>query len=252
VIELPKNKEKDEGLELNDGVKRIKTGVPGLDDLLEGGFPHPSTILVTGNSGTGKTIFGLQYLYNGVKKYDQPGIYLTIQAQGTDVTWYASRFNLDIHSLQEERKMIISRYEVSEYEKFNSKTVAREIEKKLSRIISSIGAKRIVIDSISPFGYFSSSKANYGKLVHRLSKSLKEEDCSALFISEKPYNSELTPFEVEPYLLDGVISLSRKEKRGNRKRTLHIHKMTATRSPLEDITFNLSEDGFKLLPSYYG
>lgn len=249
---MPKNEKKDKSMEEKDGVKRLKTGVPGLDELLEGGYPHPSTILLTGNSGTGKTIFGLQYLYNGVKKYEEPGIYLTIQGQGTDITWYASRFNLDIHTLQDERKMIVSSYKISEYEKFSSSTVAREIEKRLSRIIDSIGAKRVVIDSISPFGYFSSSKADYSKLLYKISKALKEKDCSTLFISEKPYNGELTPFKVEPYISDGVISLSRKEKRGNRKRTLHIHKMTATKTPLEDITFNLSEDGFKLLPSYYG
>ncbi len=235
-----------------DTIERIPTGVPGLDNLLEGGFPHPSTILLTGNSGTGKTVLGLQYLYNGVKQEDQPGIYLSVQAHQTDVTWYCSKFNLDIAELQEERELVVSNYEIPQYEQFHSKTAAREINKKLGRIIDSVNAKRIVIDSITPFGYLSNSKADYRELLYKISQKLKEEECTTIMISSGSQKEKLTPFEVEPYLADGVIKLSKEEKGRKRKRTLHINKMTATRTPLEDINFNLSEEGFKLLPSYYG
>ncbi len=232
-------------------VERISTGVPGLDHILEGGFPHPSTVLLTGESGTGKTILGLQYLYNGVKQYDEPGIYLTIQGYDTDLTWYCSRFNLDIGELQEERKAVITTYEIAEYEEFHARSVAREIEKRLSRLIESVNAKRVVIDNITPFGYFSSSKADYRKLLHRLSSSLKKEGCSTLFISEKPDREKLTPFQVEPYVVDGVIKLGKDEQGKKRKRRLKINKMVATRTPLGPTPFTITEDGFKLLTSYY-
>ena len=60
---------------------RIKTGIKGLDDLVGGGFVEGSTILLSGDAGSGKTIFGLQYLFNGASKYDEPGVLVTLESR---------------------------------------------------------------------------------------------------------------------------------------------------------------------------
>lgn len=234
-----------------DDVERIRTGVPGLDSLLEGGFPHPSTVLVTGESGSGKTIFGLQYIYNGIQEYNEPGVYLRVQGYGTDLEWSSSKFGLNLGKLQEEEKLIITSYEVPKFEQFQASSVQRNIVKKLSRIIESVGAKRVVIDSVSPFGYLSSSIAKYRTLLYEVSRELKELDCTTILISEKPDSDKLTHFNVEPYVSDGLIELKKGAEERRRRRSMSIHKMVATRSPLQEISFNLSDDGFKLLPSYY-
>lgn len=233
------------------GLKRIKTGVPGLNNLMEGGFPHPSVVLVAGDSGAGKTVFGVQYLYNGAQKYDEPGIYLRIQGYDTDVEWYSLKSGLDIGELQENRKLITTTYELSKFEQFETRSVTRKITKKLSQIIESVGAKRVVIDSVTPFGYLSSRKSEYRTLLHGISKELKRLDCTALFISEKSGKDSLTPFDVEQYISDGVIELKEEERAGRKSRVLYINKMMATRTPLDGITFNISDEGFKLLSSYY-
>ena len=59
-------------------MERIKTGVPGFDGLIEGGIPKGRSVLVSGATGTGKTIFCMQYLYNGAKQFKEPGIYVTL------------------------------------------------------------------------------------------------------------------------------------------------------------------------------
>ncbi len=238
--------------EEEDGLKRIKTGVPGLNNFLEGGFPHPSTILVAGDSGSGKTMFGLQYLYNGVQKYNEPGIYLRIQGYDTDVEWYSLKSGLNIRELQENKDLVLTSYELTGFEQFEAKTVRRKLVKKLTKIVDSIGAKRIVIDSITPFGYLSSSVADYRTLLYTISKKLKETDCTTILIAETPEENRLTHFGVEPYISDGVIELNQEETGGGKgKRVLHINKMIATQTPLQGIGFNLSEEGFKLLPSFY-
>lgn len=235
------------------GLKRIKTGVPGLNNFLEGGFPHPSTVLVAGDSGSGKTMFGLQYLYNGVQKYDEPGIYLRIQGYDTDVEWYSLKSGLNIRELQDNEDLVLTSYELTGFEQFEAKTVRRKIVKKLTKIADSTGAKRIVIDSVTPFGYMSSSIADYRTLLYTISKEMKEIGCTTLLITEKPEENKLTYFGVEPYISDGVVELRKEEsaKGKGKRRVLHLNKMIATKTPLQGVAFNLSEEGFKLLPSFY-
>lgn len=233
---------------------RIKSGIPGLDNALEGGFPHPSTILLTGESGTGKSVFGLQYLYNGVQEHDENGILLILQRYNTDVEWYSDVFGLNMGKLQDEGKLVLTNYKVSNFEKFEVNSVKRELTKKLSRVIKSTGAKRVVIDSITPFGYSIPQKSDYRLFLHSLSSSLKEQGCTTIMVSEKTEKSSITPFEVEQYLADGVIEISKtREGAGGRGRgrNLKIHKMLATRVPLDDLAINLSEDGLKLSQVYY-
>lgn len=235
-------------------MEKIKSGIPGLDQALEGGFPHPSTILLTGESGTGKSVLGLQYLYNGIQQYDENGILLMLQRYDTDVEWYSDTFDLNMGKLQEEGNLVLTNYKVGEFEKFEVNSVKRELIKKLSRIIKSSGAKRVVIDSITPFGYSVSQMSDYRTFLHSISSSLKEQGCTTIMISEKTSKGKLTPFGVEPYLMDGVIELSKENNKGNEKgkgRNLKVHKMLATRVPLGEMSINLSNDGIKLSHIYY-
>lgn len=234
------------------GLKRIKTGVSGLNHLLEGGFPHPSVILLTGDSGAGKTIFSIQFLYNGVQKYDEPGLYLRVHGYDTDIEWVCLKSGLDMGSLQEEEKLVLTNYELSGFEEFDIKTEGRRIKKKIGRIVDSTGAKRVVIDSIAPFGHLSDSKSSYRAFIHSLAKEVKNLDCTALFVAEKTSQTQLTTFEVEQFISDGVVELRRKKStRGKRNRVLYMPKMVATQTPSQGVPFNISDDGFKLLPSYY-
>ncbi|HLC65734.1 MAG TPA: ATPase domain-containing protein [Candidatus Nanoarchaeia archaeon] len=76
-------------------MKRIKTGIKGFDELVQGGFPEGSSTLITGSPGTGKSIFGLQYIYNGAIKYKERGLYLTFEQRKTDMMNQAVQFGWD-------------------------------------------------------------------------------------------------------------------------------------------------------------
>jgi KaiC/GvpD/RAD55 family RecA-like ATPase len=233
-------------------MKRIKTGILGLDELLEGGFPSPSSILVTGPVGSGKSIFGLQFLYKGAKEYDEPGIMISVEGYPTDFQWNQEKFHWDLKDLQDAGKLIFSRYDPVDFEKFELRTLHSEIIMQLSKIIDSIGAKRIVIDNINPIAQHIGEPSTFRTILYYLSKALKEKDCTVLFITEKPVGEEkLTYFDVEPHVVDGVIELLPITRGETTVFSLSIKKMIATDIPSGRFIADISNEGFKLVTSYY-
>ena len=237
---------------------RVKTGIPGLDSLIEGGFPRPSSILLTGPPGSGKSIFSLQFLYNGVKMYDEPGFMISVEAYNKDFQWYAERFNWDIVGLQKKNKLIFSSYDPVEFDKFELRTLHSEIIIQLDKVIKETGTKRIVFDSIAPLAQAINNKSKFRTLLYYISRSLKEKGCTTLFVSERPNATAsnlpltgLTEYGVEPFVLDGVIDLFFNPGQDSLNQTLMIRKMLATRFPMSKYLVDINENGLQLASSSY-
>ena len=81
-------------------MERVATGVPGLDEILNGGIPKGSNVLLAGGAGTGKTIFSTQYLYNGAAQYGEAGLFVTLEGNVRDIAWNMESFQWDIKTLQ--------------------------------------------------------------------------------------------------------------------------------------------------------
>ena len=236
---------------------RVKTGIPGLDELIEGGFPNPSSILVTGPPGSGKSIFGLQFLYNGAVLYDEPGFMISVEAYNKDFQWYAERFNWDIVGLQKKDKLIFSSYDPVEFGKFELRSLHSEIILQLDKVIKEIGVKRIVFDSIAPLAQSINNKSKFRTLLYYISRSLKERGCTTLFVSEKPpmattnVMNNLTEYNVEPFVLDGVIDLFFNAGQDSLNQTLMVRKMIATRFPMSKYLIDIGDNGMQLATSSY-
>ena len=71
---------------------RVRSGIPGLDELIEGGFVESSSVLVSGGAGSGKTIFAMQYIYKGAELYGEPGIYISMEEGATNLWWNMKNF----------------------------------------------------------------------------------------------------------------------------------------------------------------
>src|SRR3989338_1154034 len=95
---------------------RLKTGIPGLDELIEGGFPEGSSILLSGAAGTGKSIFCLQYLYYGAKELGEPGVYITLEEGPHNLWWNMQRFKWDLLPLERDNLLKIYKFEPGEEE----------------------------------------------------------------------------------------------------------------------------------------
>ncbi len=128
---------------MGDGVvERVTTGVMGFDALVEGGLPLGSNILITGSPGTGKTIFGLHYLFNGAMK-GEPGIYVTLDSTVSILKEQARQFGMDLAVLEEQKKIAFLSVPITEM-KFNLFDAIKTLKEQL-------GGKRIVFDNMATF-----------------------------------------------------------------------------------------------------
>ncbi|UCH56627.1 MAG: AAA family ATPase [Candidatus Bathyarchaeota archaeon] len=215
---------------------RVRTGIPGMDDLLEGGFIRNSTVLLRGKAGSGKTIFGLQYLLYGAL-HDEPGILLSIEETKKDLYRESLRFGWNLEFLERQGKLAI-------LEKHTQYSITiHEIEKAALRI----GAKRVVVDSIPAL--FSSypnelQPSEHRSAFHLLCQVLTDScDCTVILISETDWSERLF---YEEYVPKGVIELSTKMMEGIARKFLLIKKMREVRHSKREHLYEITDNGFTL------
>jgi KaiC/GvpD/RAD55 family RecA-like ATPase len=187
-------------------MERVKSGIKGLDELIGGGFPLGSTILLSGGPGTGKTIFGLSYLYNGAKFYNEPGLYITLEENLKNIVWNMETFGWDIAALQSMGKFKI--YKMNLHTEDNVEKQIEEELKVIARLVKQMGCKRLVIDSSTAFGLWVPDIGKVRYLLYTFADSLKDFGCTTILISEtKDSKTDYSAFGVEEFVSDGVIVL---------------------------------------------
>ncbi|MCX8158349.1 MAG: hypothetical protein N3D73_01645 [Candidatus Diapherotrites archaeon] len=219
-------------------MERVPTGIPGLDELIEGGFPRDRSILVSGGCGTGKTIFCMQYIYQGAKKYSEPGIYITLDERPELIRQDMLRFGWDIKKLEDENmiQMIdasIAKIGIPSEEQYAMPASGFDLDKlllEIMRVSKRIGAKRIAIDSIPALGFNYDNENEIRKAVLKLSYLLMRIGVTSVLTSETEEESKrYSKYGVEEFVVDGVIVLHYMGIGTQSNRTLHIRKMRATK-----------------------
>ncbi|MFB0562513.1 MAG: ATPase domain-containing protein [Candidatus Lokiarchaeia archaeon] len=205
-------------------LERIKSGVPGFDNLCEGGLPKATTTLLIGPPGAGKTIFGFQFLYYGYKKYNEPGALIALQDSPTDLLTFASTMgmNLDLNKIN-----IISPFSPENivHERADYETLALSFEKSIEEAIVLIGAERVVIDPISIFLSRFNDVYKRRREIYLLNNFLRSRGCTTLMIAED-YNQ--MEYALESYVAQNVIVMRYGIEGNHRKKELEILKMFAT------------------------
>ena len=219
-------------------VERVSTGLRGLDDMLQGGLPAQSVILLSGACGTGKSTFAMQFLYYGAKYCNEPGVYVTLEEDPKKLVENMSLFGWDLQGLIDKKKLIVIKPEVY---KFDS------IKQIIGDAIEKIGAKRLVVDSYSVLlTYFNDPYEIRNGLV-QLDREIKKMGCTAMVISDIKDNSEIfSTTGVEEFIVDGVIVLYLIKSPAHpyeSKRAISVRKMRATRHPLNLYTFDIDQKG---------
>ena len=220
-------------------LERIPSGVEGLDELIEGGLPKRRTFLVSGATGAGKTIFSMQFLYNGAIKYGEPGIYVTLDERPELVREDMARFGWDIKQLEEERKLVIldatvSRIGIPSDEEYSLESINfdyKNLLRSIIRIAKEIGAKRVVIDSIATMGMYFKNAEEVRAIVLEMVYVLSKLGVTSFLVSElEPSTNQLSKYGVEEFVADGVFILKYLDTNiQNVNRTLLIRKMRATK-----------------------
>jgi KaiC/GvpD/RAD55 family RecA-like ATPase len=207
---------------------RVPTGIPGFDSLVQGGLNKASVNLVSGGTGCGKTIFGLQYLWEGITKFNEPGVFCSTEEDLTDLKLDAKKFGWDFDELEKQKKCIFIYF--NPYE-------SSDIKGHLEQAIKKIGAKRVIIDSISVFGMGLDNEFEVRKALYDLALFLKETGCTTIMTSEIVEEGgavKLSRFGVEEFLCDSITIIRFESMGGDYSRSLIIRKMRRTKND-EDV-----------------
>jgi circadian clock protein KaiC len=183
-------------------MERTKTGIKGLDEILHGGFLPQTANLVEGAPGTGKTTLGMQFIYNGITKYDEPGLILTFEQFPQQYYRDAMAFGWDFRQLEAEEKLkvIMTSPEVT---KADLETVGGKIE----TMASEMGARRVLVDSLSHFGRLTDDPVELRAFQYSLINALKREGLTSILTKETPSllgeipSDESVAFVVDSYIL---------------------------------------------------
>ncbi len=221
---------------------RLSSGIPGLDELIEGGFPYPSVILVSGSAGTGKTTFCLRYLCEGAENGEQ-GLYISTLSEPTQwMLRYATQFDFI------KREYFGSEIEYMDLgdriRKMDSKELLDAIDDKIAEVMP----QRIVIDPITVVGTL--MKDEYRSFLFDLTNRLKNWSATTVVTGEVG-PGELYPPEVS-YSVDGIILLMLTEDMEARRKHLEVLKMRGTNnvSGRQSIDIN-RRDGITVLKAHF-
>ncbi|MFH0955188.1 MAG: ATPase domain-containing protein [Candidatus Micrarchaeota archaeon] len=188
-------------------VERVKTGIPGLDDILKGGIPKGASVVVAGGSGCGKSILSMQYIYNGAVQFNEPGLFVTIQTTTQNLLWDMQSFNWDIKKLQDQNLVKIERLKFED----QSGDIEDQVTQQLliiAKLVKEIKAKRLVIDSLTVLGLWIEDRGKLRNMLFRFLSAIKELDCTTILTAEtKGTPLDFSSFGVEEFVADGVIAL---------------------------------------------
>ncbi len=224
-------------------MERTATGIKGFDELIQGGFPDGSTMLLSGGAGTCKTIFGLSYLYNGAKDHDEAGLYITLETNLKNIIWNMESFGWDVKPLQDAGKFKI--YKINLHTQENMERQIEEELKVIAKIVKEMGCKRLVVDSTTALGVWIADKGKMRHTLFKFADSLKELDCTTVLIAEtKGGKLDFSAFGVEEFLVDGVISLYFTPP----NRSIFVRKMRGTNHSKTVHAFDINEKGIEVKP----
>ncbi|MRG85721.1 ATPase domain-containing protein [Salinibacillus xinjiangensis] len=222
----------------------VNTGVNGLDRVLYGGIPRGNTVIVEGFPGTGKTLLGMQFLYQGAVQHDEPGIYITFEEFPDQIYKDMKAFGWDIRKLEEENKLRVIT--------LSPEVLMDQMMKPdglFEHLIHEIGCKRIVVDSISLFQYSYASIEEQRKVIYSFRNTLRKYQLTSILLKEMTSVEEENVSFIN-YLVDGVITLTLKPYSKNyRKRTLEVTKMRGSRIQEGEHLYRITDEGIYLIPA---
>ncbi len=222
-------------------IERVRTGIEGFDELMDGGIPKGSLVLVAGQSGTGKSMFSFGFAYYGAK-FGETSIYLSLEEDPEEIVKRMKRIGCaDIEQLLNDGKLIILQGKMYEFE---------ELVDTIRNTVESSGAKRFVLDSVSLLGIFFEKPYELRRGIMLIASMLKLMGCTAIFTSEIPGGSQTySTYGVEEFAADGIVALFHKVIGNIFVRAVSIVKMRGTSHSDVIHPVRLTGTGFKIYPT---
>lgn len=224
--------------------KKIKTGIPGLDDMLGGGLPEGSTMVISGPPGIGKSNLAMQYIYNGIVQSNEPGVYLTIEDTVGDIEEYASGFGWDFKSCEKQEKLTILGREI-----FEGADMDLGMDFGILRdVIRDIQANRLVLDSVTLFNYLFKEESSRRLHMLRFLELMKKTRCTTLMTAEQHGEFSKLQYGAEHFLSDGLMMLFWSRYRANNERCIWIVKLRGAKINSDIRPMKITSEGVSVYP----
>ncbi len=229
-------------------LEKAPTGINGLDDITYGGLPKGRPTLVTGSAGSGKTLMSMEFLVKGAQKYYEPGVFMAFEETAEDLTKNFASLGFDLDELETRNKLVVDYVYIDKSE--IEETGEYDLEGLFIRLglaIDSIGAKRVVLDTLEVLFSGFQNEAILRSELRRLFRWLKEKGVTAIVTGERG-EASLTRYGLEEYVADCVILLDNRMEKQIATRRLRIIKYRGSRHGTNEYPFMIEKDGISVLP----
>jgi circadian clock protein KaiC len=234
----------------NKGVQKIRTNIEGFDEITHGGLPSGRTTLVSGTSGTGKTLLAIQFLYHGVKYFDWPGIFVTFEESPQDVIKNACSFGWDLQKLVDNGKLfILDASPDPEGQEVAGNFDLSALIERIQYAIRKYKAKLVSIDSVTAVFQQYDAASVVRREIFRLVARLKQLDVTSIMTTERlDEYGPIARFGVEEFVSDNVIIIRNVLEGERRRRTVEILKLRGTTHMKGEYPFTITNDGINIFP----
>jgi circadian clock protein KaiC len=229
-------------------VKKVKTGIAGLDELTRGGLPRGRPTLVSGRAGCGKTVLGLEFIVRGAVELGEPGVIVSFEETAEELAANVASFGFDLEQLVADGKLLVEfisveRHQIEETGEYNLDGVFV----RLAHAIDSIGAQRVLLDTIESLFSGLLNLAILRAELRRLFRFLKDKGVTVVITGEQGEGT-FTRQGLEEYVSDCVISLSVQLTHHVATRTLRVVKYRGSSHGQDEYPFLITEKGISVMP----
>ncbi|MBC7427961.1 MAG: circadian clock protein KaiC, partial [Bacteriovorax sp.] len=228
-------------------LQKCPTGIKGFDEITEGGLPKNRTTLVSGGPGSGKTLLGIDFLISGAINFKEPGVFMSFEETEDELYKDVASLNLDLKGLVSRKKILIEhvlleRKDIQEND-FNLEGLLIRLE----HAIDSIGAKRVVLDSIESLFAGITDIGILRLEIKRLFRWLKKKEVTAIVTGE-PGKDSFTRHGLEEYISDCIILLDNRVKEQISIRRIRIIKYRGSNHGTNEYPFVIDKEGLSVIP----
>jgi circadian clock protein KaiC len=244
---MPKTPKKTSAFKHNQ-LHKCLTGIKGFDEITEGGLPKNRTTLFSGSTGTGKTLLGIDFLINGAINYNERGVFMSFEETEDELYEDVASLNMNLQGLVSQKKILLEyvlleRKDIQEKGEFNLEGLFVRLE----HAIDSIGAKRVVLDSIESL-FAGVTDAGILRLeIKRLFRWLKEKQVTAIITGELGQGS-FTRHGLEEYISDCIILLDNRVREQISTRRIRVIKYRGSNHGTNEYPFVIDKGGLSVIP----
>ncbi|HSD59168.1 MAG TPA: circadian clock protein KaiC, partial [Methanotrichaceae archaeon] len=229
-------------------LEKSPTGIRGLDEITDGGLPQGRPTLICGGAGSGKTLLSMQFLAQGAMQYGEPGVFVAFEETADELSKNFASLGFDLKKLIQMDKILIDYIYIDSSE--IEETGEYDLEGlfiRLGTAIDSIGAKRVVLDTLEVLFSGFKNEAILRSELRRLFRFLKTKGVTAIVTGERG-DASLTRFGLEEYVADCVILLDARMEEQIATRRLRIIKYRGSKHGTNEYPFLIEDDGISVLP----